>query len=116
MPDIGKRLLTATVDLSLLTVRERLATNRIKWDLLVLFGRNAEQSFTPWQAARLVRRPPLPVAVELRDLHLRGAIVPKQGNGEESYRLTHDPLTRALIIHFARTNIGAPPARRRFTS
>lgn len=107
---------TVTVDLPLLTVKERLATNNIKWDLLVLFGQNADQSFTPAQAARLIRRPPTAVAIELQDLHLLGAVAAGPPNGEPHYHLTSDPTMRTLIAQFAVSNPGGPRQRRRFAA
>ncbi|HBY97614.1 MAG: hypothetical protein M5U01_11370 [Ardenticatenaceae bacterium] len=110
------RSATVTVDLPLLTVKERLATNNIKWELLVLFGRHTDQSFTPSQAALHVRRPPAAVAIELQDLHLLGAIMSGAPNGEPHYRLTSDTAIRALIIQFATNNSGQPRHRRRFAA
>lgn len=101
-----------TIDLPLLTVKERLATSGVKCDLLVLFGRNPQESYSPAEAALLIRRPRAAVSVELQDLQLLGALVACQGDGEPRYRLTGDSSLQALIVRFAVSDLAAGAAPR----
>ncbi len=90
------------IDLELLTFIERYATNLVRWDLLLYFGRHPSACDSASTIAKRVGRKTHSVQKELDDLALLG-VLRMHANGEGiQYRLTRALPMRRAIIRLAR--------------
>ncbi len=89
------------IDLELLTFIERYATNLVRWDLLLYFGRHPSLSNNAGGIAKHVGRNAHSVQKELDDLAILGVLrMHANGKGIE-YRLTRALTMRRAIVRLA---------------
>lgn len=88
----------AQVDIELFTFVERFATNLLRWDLLLHFGRAPDTSWTADEIARCLRRSLASIIKELDDLTYLRVLVRHYTPERTTYRLTRrSPLRRAVL-------------------
>lgn len=90
------------IDVQVLTLIERYATNLARWDLLLFFGRNPVAQDNASGIARQIGRRPQSIAKELDDLTYLGVLDARQnGNGLE-YQLTRVSTLRRTVMRLAK--------------
>jgi DNA-binding MarR family transcriptional regulator len=95
-------LSTQEIDVELFTFIERYATNLVRWDLLIFFGRHPAMRLEAPQVAQHIGRPPRLVQKELDDLVYLGIVRVYQSDGQVQYGLTRSTSTRRAVIRMAR--------------
>ncbi len=92
---------SSEIDLELLTFIERYATNLVRWDLLLYFGRHPSACDNAGGIAQRVGRNTDSVQKELDDLALLGVLrMHANGKGIE-YRLTRALTLRRAVVRLA---------------
>jgi hypothetical protein len=101
---------TAEIDLELFTFVERYATNLLRWDLILMFGKNPDGDWTAAEIAEGMNRGVFATTKELDDLTYLRVLVRRYTPERTSYRLTKRANVRRAatrLAHLERTP-GAP--------
>ncbi len=95
-------LSTQEIDVELFTFIERYATNLVRWDLLLFFGRHPAMHLEAHQVAQRIGRSPRLVQKELDDLVYLGIVRLYRTESQVRYGLTRATATRRAVIRMAR--------------
>ena len=91
----------AEVDIELFTFVERYATNLVRWDLLLFFGRHPRRAITPRELAREVHRSLHATTKELDDLTYLHVLVRRYTPEKVTYRLASRGSARRTVMRLA---------------
>lgn len=94
------------VDIDLFTFVERYATNLLRWDLLLHFGKQPDLDHTAVEIARDVNRSPHATLKELDDLTYLRVLTRRYTPERTTYRLSRRPYIRRSVTRLA--NLSAP--------
>ena len=89
------------IDLELFTFVERYATNLLRWDLILFFGKNPDTEWTCAEIADKLRRGTFPTTKELDDLTYLRVLVRRYTPDRTTYRLTKRASVRRAAIRLA---------------
>ena len=94
----------AEIDLELFAFVERYATTLIRWDLVLLFGKNPDSEWTCIQVAEQLRRSVAAATKELDDLTYQRVLVRQYTPDRTTYRLTRRGAARQTAMRLAQLN------------
>jgi hypothetical protein len=90
------------IEIDVLVLIERYATDLLKWDILTLFGRQPELSLLAHEVAQRIGRSSQSIRAELGDLALLGILEQSRNDSNQVlYQLTPQPRLRQAAIKFA---------------
>ncbi len=92
---------SAEVDIELFTFVERYATNLVRWDLLLFFGRHPRRAITPVELAHEVHRSLKATAKELDDLTYLRVLIRRYTPQKVTYRLVNRGPARRTVMRLA---------------
>lgn len=98
----------AEIDLELFTFVERFATNNVRWDLILLFGKDPDSELTSQEIAAQLRRGVYVTTQELDDLTYLHVLVRRYTPQRITYRLSRRATVRRSAIRLA--GLERPPA------
>ncbi len=93
---------SSEIDLEVLTLIERYATNLARWDVLLFFGRNPVAHDNASGIAKQLGRRPQSIAKELEDLAYLGVLLAHPNGKGMKYELTHAPAVRRAVMRLAK--------------
>lgn len=99
----------AEVDLELFAFVERYATNLLRWDLIMLFGRSPDSAWTAGEIATQLHRVVLATTKELDDLTYLHVLVRGYTPERTTYRLSKRANVRRAAMQLARLQGASPP-------
>lgn len=91
----------AEIDLELFTFVERFATNNVRWDLILLFGKEPDSEMTSQEIAGQLRRGVFVTTQELDDLTYLRVLVRRYTPERITYRLSRRAAVRRSAIRLA---------------
>jgi hypothetical protein len=92
---------SAEVDIELFTFVERYATNLVRWDLLLFFGKHPRRAVTPAELAQEVHRSLKATTKELDDLTYLHVLTRRYTPEKVTYRLTYRAPARRIVARLA---------------
>ncbi len=92
---------SAEVDIELFTFVERYATNLVRWDLLLFFGRHPRRAITPIELSHEVHRSLKATTKELDDLTYLHVLTRRYTPQKVTYRLTVKGTARRTVMRLA---------------
>ena len=91
----------AEVDIELFTFVERYATNLVRWDLLLFFGRHPRSAVTPGKLSQAMQRSLKATAKELDDLTYLRVLMRHYTPQKTTYRLVNRGPARRTVMRLA---------------
>lgn len=98
----------AEIDLELFTFVERYATNLVRWDIVLFFGKNPETDWTAEEIAARLNRGRLATTKELDDLTYLRVLVRRYTPERTSYRLSKRASIRRSAMQLANLEFKPP--------
>lgn len=90
------------IDIEVLTLIERYATNLARWDVLLFFGRNPVAQDNASGIAKQIGRRAQSIAKELEDLAYLGILHAHSNGRGMKYQLTRSPGLRRAVMRLAK--------------
>ena len=112
MPSAGtatKRHGPAEIDLDLFTFVERYATTLFRWDLVLFFGKNPDNGYTPAEIAEKLHRSVTTTTKELDDLTYQRVLVRQYTPERTTYRLSRRANIRRAATRLATLETDTKP-------
>ena len=91
----------AELDLEVFTFVERYATNLVRWDLLLFFGRNPDAQLSATEIARQVKRSASATLKELDDLTYLRVFTRRYTPNRTTYQLSRRAGVRRAVARLA---------------
>lgn len=101
----------AEIDLELFTFVERYATNLLRWDLILLFGKNPDADWTAAEIAERLNRSAVSTTKELDDLTYLRVLMRRYTPERTAYRLSKNTSIRRAATQLANLEFAPPVSR-----